>query len=584
MKGVNGMNDTEKKIRQAFEHATPDVLDAVLSRCETQKGAVKPMKMTKKKSRLLTVASAAAIVVLLFGIGLLGAKLLAPSVDPTPSDSGQLHTPTEDTTTFPTASTDDIPAIMSEDMARVFAMNYAKAEFPAEEHDSLKIIDFYRVTGTSYEITVESATHLFTCRISGTDGALENYLYTVKTEPAVGLVMIDREKAIDIALTYCKFTQDQVADLEVELTDNNNFWIVEFYCQKKEHHYIIDAYTGEIMNVDHQGNGLGNQVLEQSKLVNTKLEQLVLEHAGIVGADVTIQIETDTDGDIPHYDVTFIYNGYEYEYEISSTFSILKADRERVDSDDVIYEGYNELFGNYSSFYNRAVGHTYDSPAKLKLKYFFGTGFNDESQKPTDAEWALLKDQPGFDINMDLFRLPVDKMNAELTRYFGITLSDLGGESFEGLTYLESTKCYYFMTTGVIGAAEGFEAFHAETLDDGTLMVYYTLRYPSDKEFEVGLRKVNDGYQILFNRERTHIDTPTWDPVQGMATSEQAIDAALSAAGLLKIQVKELEWELDSDSGGIYYEISFISGNTEYEYDFDAYTLAELRCEICIYD
>ena len=41
----------EAKVRQAFTHATPDVLDAVLSDCEKQKGKTIMMTENKKKKR-----------------------------------------------------------------------------------------------------------------------------------------------------------------------------------------------------------------------------------------------------------------------------------------------------------------------------------------------------------------------------------------------------------------------------------------------------------------------------------------------------------------------------------------------------
>ena len=48
------MTDRElnEKLRQAYEHATPDVLDAVLSDCNEQKGRVVSMTTEKKKRSL----------------------------------------------------------------------------------------------------------------------------------------------------------------------------------------------------------------------------------------------------------------------------------------------------------------------------------------------------------------------------------------------------------------------------------------------------------------------------------------------------------------------------------------------------
>ena len=66
------MTDQElnEKIRQAYEHATPDVLDAVLSDCAEQKGRVVVMTTEKKKKTWLRpLLAAAACLCLLLGGG-----------------------------------------------------------------------------------------------------------------------------------------------------------------------------------------------------------------------------------------------------------------------------------------------------------------------------------------------------------------------------------------------------------------------------------------------------------------------------------------------------------------------------------
>ncbi len=164
----------------------------------------------------------------------------------------------------------------------------------------------------------------------------------------------------------------------------------------------------------------------------------------------------------------------------------------------------NALFADFNSRYNWAAGQFYQSPENLKLLHYFYGGFKGESQRPTDAEWKELEGRPGFNINYDLFRLPVDKINADLQKHFGITLDDLSHESFDGLVYLQSTNCYYFMGTGVNGCADGFQATNVQTQPDGTLLVTYTVQSNSaiyrKSTCQMGLKAVGDGYQILYNR------------------------------------------------------------------------------------
>lgn len=159
-------------------------------------------------------------------------------------------------------------------------------------------------------------------------------------------------------------------------------------------------------------------------------------------------------------------------------------------------EAYNALFGDWKSWYNRALTCQYASPKELDLLTFFYCGFADERTK-TDAEWEALKDLQGFNENYDFFRLPVDKINEVLSVYFGITLEDVESAGFKELAYLESTNCYYFMATGA-RIAESFAAISAETSADGNITLRYTL-WNDPEVFAVVLRPTDDGYIILSN-------------------------------------------------------------------------------------
>ena len=116
----------------------------------------------------------------------------------------------------------------------------------------------------------------------------------------------------------------------------------------------------------------------------------------------------------------------------------------------------------------------------------------------TDAEIAQLKQylDPAWVDNADFYRLPKDKMEAQLQKLFGISLAELSDAAFEGLTYLESTDCYYFFATGVYGGNIEFEAKQVEHLEDGTVKVTYVWW---DGVSVVTLKPNGDSYQILSN-------------------------------------------------------------------------------------
>lgn len=153
-------------------------------------------------------------------------------------------------------------------------------------------------------------------------------------------------------------------------------------------------------------------------------------------------------------------------------------------------------FSEHGSAYNMALTSDYNDSGKVNLLMFFYQGFDDESRDATDEEWALLKNLPGFNSNMDLYRLPADKMNAVLTDVFGITLNEMDSVAFEGLTYLETTSCYYFMTTGTNYAQE-FAVVNSGVYEDGTIRITYSAAF-TDIHI-VTLQPTDNGHIIVSN-------------------------------------------------------------------------------------
>lgn len=173
-----------------------------------------------------------------------------------------------------------------------------------------------------------------------------------------------------------------------------------------------------------------------------------------------------------------------------------------VPQNDAELTAFNELFQKAvgeRNAYSYAIAYEYSSTAELKLRYFFDNGFPGEKEA-TDSEWAELKVLPGFNINYDFFRLPKDKMEADLQNCFGISLADIPDSGFEGLTYLKSTDCYYFMATGFMLNSVNFTAQSVEHKNDGTVSLTYTVGWePTVNEYVMELKPNGDGYLILSN-------------------------------------------------------------------------------------
>lgn len=95
-----------------------------------------------------------------------------------------------------------------------------------------------------------------------------------------------------------------------------------------------------------------------------------------------------------------------------------------------------------------ALTSEYSDARDLNLAKFFANGI-EENCVLTDAEWDALKDFPGFERDTKrIRRLPVNEMNTVLSQCFGLSLSDMNGVGLEKMVYLESTDCYYLMSSG----------------------------------------------------------------------------------------------------------------------------------------
>ena len=148
--------------------------------------------------------------------------------------------------------------------------------------------------------------------------------------------------------------------------------------------------------------------------------------------------------------------------------------------------------------YNRALTPEYATPADVDLFLFFYDGFRDESQKPTDEELQLLEGKLGeYWKEMDLIRLPPEKMDADLMDMFGVKLEQTNKIGLDKLVYLEETGCYYHAITGTY--FDNISVQSVQTQDDGSIQVYYLSEGYHENAMVVTLMPKDGGYQVLSN-------------------------------------------------------------------------------------
>lgn len=141
--------------------------------------------------------------------------------------------------------------------------------------------------------------------------------------------MITLEDAKAKALANAGLTADQVTFVENKLDYENGRQVyeLEFYtADHMEYEYEIDAYSGEVVGYDHDGE---HQSANGSAVTADEAKALALAKVpGATDGDIR-EFEADYDDGRLEYEGKIIYNGVEYEFEIDgSSGQFLKWEKE----------------------------------------------------------------------------------------------------------------------------------------------------------------------------------------------------------------------------------------------------------------
>lgn len=159
----------------------------------------------------------------------------------------------------------------------------------------------------------------------------------------------------------------------------------------------------------------------------------------------------------------------------------------------------SDLYPERNSYF-KATGCAYSVPTEIKLRAFLDGGFPVEPDV-TDAEKEELGKlglAPESFRYGDTYRLPKDRINAELSKVFGITLAELPNSAFEGLYYLESTDCYYLIQSGMTSVPMHSQIQTVEHNTDGTVTLTYLLPGGSGA---ITLKPNDDAWLVVSNTQ-----------------------------------------------------------------------------------
>ena len=134
----------------------------------------------------------------------------------------------------------------------------------------------------------------------------------------------------DIILKDTGLTENEIYFDEIDLEMEDNHYDVSIYYNNKEYNYKIDAKNGRIIYNDFKLNT--NQTNTQTNITLEEAQKIALEHAKANNNDVTFtESKLDYDDNRQIYDIEFIYNNKEYNYEIDViTSEILSYDQDNI--------------------------------------------------------------------------------------------------------------------------------------------------------------------------------------------------------------------------------------------------------------
>ena len=318
----------ETKVHQAFTHATPDVLDAVLTDCQERKGVIVPMEEKKKRKGMQKWIGIAAALVLLAAGGLTAARLYGAnavaatvSLDVNPSIEIQINQKEEVLTVnarnddarivigdmdFKGSSLDvTVNALIGSMLRNGYLNELANSILVSVDND-----DPAQAAALQQKLSEEINALLQTDSFSGSV-----LTQTLSHDAAL------QQMANEYGITLGK------AQLIQQITQQNSLYTFASLVPLSinELNLLIASNDVQLDNVQSTGTAS-----DKAYIGTEKAKEAALAHAGLQEADVTfVKVKLDYDDGRAEYEVEFYQGNTEYDYDIDATTGqVLSFDRE----------------------------------------------------------------------------------------------------------------------------------------------------------------------------------------------------------------------------------------------------------------
>ena len=578
----------DDKIRTAYDHATPDVLDRILSACEKQKGNVIPMTAGKhNKKRTVSIVSAAAAVCILFSAAMIWQPWNVGTVQPGVTQTGEV----DSIITLDVNPSISIDIDQNETVMAVQALN----------DDAEKVIGDMDLQGTDLDVTVNALIGSM-LKNGYLDEAKNSILVTVENDDQArgdelkeqitnDIKKVFSEDGLEAAVLSQTLTEDEQIDalaqqygitkgkaaLIQELIGNDTTLTFESLAplSVQEIALLYASRQSDDSSVTQSGS-----VNESSYIGVEAAKKAAFTHAGVSESDVTkLEVEYDNDDGVMVYEVDFHVGTTEYDYEIDAkTGDVLKVEKD-VDDDAPNTGSGNTSSGGSSSGSSSSNTTSYISGDTALQKALAHAGVSASQAVDVDVEFDDGHYDVDFRVGSTEYDYEINAKTGAVIRYekdvdddhYSSSSSSSSSSSTSSYISKDEAKQKAFSHAGVSASqASGVKV----DWDDGHYDVEFRVG-ATEYDYEINAKT---GAVIKYEKDTEDDDHhSTSTSTSSYIGRDAAMQKALSHAGLSESDVYELEVELDEEDG--IYEVSFETKSYEYEYEVQATTGKILKDE-----
>lgn len=543
------------KIKQAYANAVPDICGVILSECEQKEGKVIVMTEEKKKRGFIKYLMAAASLVLVLGAGALLTNVY------------RLNYAVSSTVSLDVNPSIQITVNEKERVLEVKALN----------KDGGIVIGDMDFEGSDIDVTMNALigsmlrkgylnelANSILISVDNNDPAKGEQLQEKLTEKVnellesdgffgavLGQTIRENGNLQQLAEQY-GITQGK-AQLIQQILDSTTGHTFEELAPLtiNELNLIISTGTSSVEKVSSLG-----YASDKAYIGEDKAKETAFAHAGVSGQDILFyEMDMDLEKGVMVYEIEFKCGGFEYEYDIDAQTGEIIKNKKEVDDD-------------FPAGSQASSGKT-DDPAAGSQSPEPGTKTPDAgSQTPASGTNtpAAGTQSPGGNTATP----PSSPQDG---------VGNAGGTS--GILTLEQAK---EIALNHAGQSASNVYFDKVELDHDHGMQKYEIEFiAGSTEYDYEIDAVTGAilkYDWDQDDDHMHISESSGNGAGGAVgtiTSEQAKEIALNHAGQSASGVYFDKVELDYDDGIQKYEVEFVSGNMEYDYEIDAITGAILK-------